>query len=71
MVSRHLLRIDHTRKRIYISANLDFYNEDFVSSGRTTDLPVYINLFLDQPLPQADSVHYLDYDWRINQSPRD
>ena len=65
------LRIDHERKRIYVSAILDFYTKDFVSSGRRADLPHYINPFLDQPLPQDYSVHYIDYDWRINQSPRD
>lgn len=68
--TRHL-RIDHENKRIYVSAILDFYTKDFVSSGRKADLPDYINPFLDQPLPQDYSVHYLDYDWRINQSPRD
>ncbi|MEP6391630.1 MAG: DUF547 domain-containing protein [Halioglobus sp.] len=63
------LRIDHERKRIWISSILDFYTKDFVSSGRSADLPDYINPYLDTPLPQDYSVHYIDYDWRINQSP--
>jgi len=65
------LRIDHQQKRIYVSAILDFYTKDFVSSGRRADLPNYINPYLEQPLPQGYEVHYLDYDWRINQSPKE
>ncbi|MEP4484226.1 MAG: DUF547 domain-containing protein [Halioglobus sp.] len=65
------LRIDHEHERVYVSAILDFYTKDFVSSGRRADLPDYINPYLEQPLPEDYSVHYIDYDWRINQSPSD
>lgn len=66
---RHLV-IDHDSKRIYVSAILDFYTKDFVKSGRRDDLPEYINRYLPEPLPADYAVRYLDYDWRINQSPR-
>ncbi|GAB5415785.1 MAG: hypothetical protein Cons2KO_33880 [Congregibacter sp.] len=62
---RHL-RIDHANKRIEVSAILDFYTKDFVESGRTRDLPLYINQYQHSPLPEGYKVAYLDYDWRIN-----
>lgn len=63
------LRVDHARKRIEVSAILDFYTKDFVESGRTRDLPLYINQYQQPPLPEGYKVAYLDYDWRINRQP--
>jgi len=60
------LRLDHDKKRIYVSSILDFYTKDFVASGRKKDLPNYINQFLAEPLPEDYKVRYIDYDWRIN-----
>ncbi len=67
---RHL-RIDHEKKRIYVSSILDFYTRDFVESGHRRDLPEYINRYLAKPLPDDYEVRYIDYDWRINQAPAD
>lgn len=62
---RHL-RLDRDKKRIYVSAILDFYTKDFVPSGRAQDLAGYINQYRDQPLPENYQIHFIDYDWRIN-----
>lgn len=62
---RHL-RMDHEKKRIYVSSILKFYTEDFVESGNKNDLPSYINSFLEQPLPTDYELRYIDYDWHIN-----
>ena len=61
------LRIDQQGKRIWVSAILDFYTEDFVSSGKPGDLPRYINRYRKTPLPDGYSVRFMDYDWTINQ----
>ena len=63
--SRHL-RFDHEKKRVYVSAILDFYTEDFVASGRVQDLASYINQYLITPLPEDYQIRFIDYDWRIN-----
>ncbi|MBU2976837.1 DUF1223 domain-containing protein [Alteromonas sp. C1M14] len=61
--------LDDKRKRVYVSAILDFYTEDFVSSGNKKDLPQYINQYLEQPIPAGYKVKYMDYDWHINAQP--
>jgi len=63
------VRIDSDAKRIYVSAILDFYTEDFVSSGKPADLPEYINRFRKNLLPEGYKLKFLDYDWTINQQP--
>lgn len=63
------LRIDHDRKKISVSAILDFYTKDFVESGRRRDLPEYINQYQEMPLPEDYKVTYIPYDWRINAQP--
>ncbi len=65
---KHLV-IDPGKRTIAVSAILDFYTEDFVASGRAEDLPIYINLYRDSPLPADYRLEFLDYDWRINQQP--
>ena len=61
--------LDDKKKLAYVSAILDFYTEDFVKSGKTKDLPEYINRYLKQPIPADYEVEFIDYDWRINQQP--
>lgn len=67
---RHL-RIDDAGMKIEVSAILDFYTKDFVDSGRASDLPQYINRYLEQALPADYKVRFIPYDWRINQQPSD
>ena len=62
-------RLDHDKKRVYVSSILKFYTKDFVASGRKRDLPDYINQFLDEPIPEDYRVRYINYDWRINIQP--
>ncbi|MEM1190419.1 MAG: DUF547 domain-containing protein [Pseudomonadota bacterium] len=66
---RHL-QLDHDKKRVNVSAILDFYTEDFVPSGRARDLGGYINRYLKQPLPTDYKIGFIKYDWTINQQPR-
>ncbi len=63
------LSVDHDKREIWVSAILDFYTVDFVSSGKARDLPTYINPFLEAPLPADYKVKYVEYDWRINAQP--
>ncbi|MEO1081221.1 MAG: DUF547 domain-containing protein [Pseudomonadota bacterium] len=66
---RHL-QIDHDKRRVSVSAILDFYTKDFVPSGRARDLGAYINRYLEQPLPPDYKIKFITYDWTINQQPR-
>lgn len=65
------LRLDHDKQRVYVSAILDFYTEDFVPSGRARDLGDYINRYREQALPQDYKIKFIKYDWTVNQSPGD
>lgn len=63
------IKIDDTKKRVYLSGIMKFYTEDYVASGKKQDLIAYVNQFRDQPIPENYKVKFLDYDWTINQSP--
>ena len=58
--------LDSKHKRAYVSEILDFYTEDFVESGKSRDLPQYINRYLESEIPSHYKVRFIDYDWRIN-----
>jgi hypothetical protein len=58
--------LDSKRKRAYVSEILDFYTEDFVDSGKSRDLPQYINQYLASEIPRNYKVRFIEYDWRIN-----
>lgn len=60
------LRLDREKGIVYLSEILDFYTEDFVSSGRAQDLLSYVNNYLDIPAPDSYRVKFIKYDWRIN-----
>lgn len=64
------LRIDHEKRTVFVSSILDFYTEDFVVSGKSRDLPGYINNYLENPVPEKFKVKFIKYDWTINQRPR-
>lgn len=66
--SKHLVRMPE-QKRVAVSKILDFYTEDFVSSGESRDLIHYINQFVDEPIPADWTVAFKNYDWTINQQP--
>lgn len=63
------IRIQHDEKTVYLSAILDFYTEDFVTSGKPRDLSSYVNLYLSEPLPKDFKIKFIRYDWTINQQP--
>lgn len=64
------LRINADKRRVAVSAILDFYTKDFVTSGKARDLLSYINRYLEQAVPRDYQVTFIDYDWTVNQSPR-
>jgi hypothetical protein len=63
------LRLDDTKRVVFVSEILDFYTEDFVSSGETEDLLSYINSYRDNAISVDYRVAFIDYDWTINQQP--
>jgi hypothetical protein len=67
--SSKYVQVDHEKKQVKVSAIFDFYTKDFVPSGKTRDLPDYINRYRSEPLPQGYKVRYMKYDWTINQQP--
>lgn len=60
------LRIDHDKKTLWVSEILDFYTEDFVSSGKRRDLVRYVNRYLEDKVPQGYRVRFIPYDWTLN-----
>ncbi len=61
------LRLDLDKKIVHVSSILDFYTEDYVSSGKARDLVPYINRFREKPVPVDFKVKFIPYDWTINQ----
>ena len=61
------LRLDPDKKIVHVSSILDFYTEDYVSSGKARDLVPYINKFRKKPVPADYRVKFIPYDWTINQ----
>jgi hypothetical protein len=63
------VQVDQKQKQVRVSAIFNFYTKDFVPSGKTRDLPDYINRYRSEPLPEGYKVRYLKYDWTLNQQP--
>lgn len=63
------LRRDDEKRTVHVSSILKFYTEDFVESGKKSDLPQYINRYLEPKIPANYKVEFIDYDWTINQQP--
>ncbi len=61
------LRVDNEKETIYLSEILDFYTDDFVTSGETADLITYINQFRNEAIPLHYHIEFIDYDWTVNQ----
>ena len=63
------IRIDAEKRILYVSKILDFYTEDFVSSGNARDLAEYVNQYAKMAIPEGYRVKFINYDWTINQQP--
>lgn len=61
------LRVDNEKETIHLSEILDFYTDDFVTSGETADLITYINQFRNEAIPLHYHIEFIDYDWTVNQ----
>ena len=62
-------RVNEENKTVHVSAILDFYTKDFVTTGKSDDLLQYINPYLNKPISETYQVKFIDYDWTINQQP--
>jgi hypothetical protein len=63
------LRVDHTKKKVYLSAILDFYTEDF-TPAHAPSLIAYVNRYVPRPIPEDYSIDFIDYDWTVANSRR-
>ena len=63
------VELDDDKKTVKVSAILDFYTKDFVSSGKRNDLLNYINPFRTNKIPADYKVKYMKYDWTVNIQP--
>lgn len=66
---KHIL-IDHKKRTVHLSWILDYYIKDFVPSGSKKDLLAYVNNYLKQPIPLDYKVHFIKYNWTVNQQPQ-
>ena len=64
------IRVDDEKREVHLSSILKFYTKDFVKSGKKRDLPQYVNRYVSTPIPNDYKVHYIPYDWTINQQPK-
>ncbi|OOO02680.1 MAG: hypothetical protein USCGTAYLOR_01100 [Chromatiales bacterium USCg_Taylor] len=58
------LRIDHAEKKVYLSAILNFYTEDF-TPVYAPSLIAYVSRYVADPIPEDYTVEFIDYDWTI------
>jgi len=65
---RHII-VDHDRRTVWLSWILEFYMEDFIDSGRPSDLIPYVNRYREPPVPHEYRVRFMEYDWTINRRP--
>lgn len=63
------LRIDHPRKKVYVSELLDFYTDDFTPQQAPT-LIAYINRYAPEKIPGDYTVEFIPYDWTIANASR-
>jgi hypothetical protein len=63
------LRIDHAKKKVYLSELLDFYTDDFITKSNPT-LISYINNYVQDKIPEVYTIEYIPYDWTIANSAR-
>lgn len=63
------IKLDASKKIVFLSGIMKFYTKDYVASGKKQDLLGYANQFRDQPIAEDYRVKFLDYDWTINQQP--
>jgi hypothetical protein len=62
------LSVDPERGVVRISEILSFYTEDFLQDAPS--LVAYVNRYRATPIPEGYGVEFIDYDWRINNQPK-
>lgn len=66
---RRNLCVDHAKKKVYLSAILDFYTEDF-TPPHAPSLIAYLNRYVPRPVPEDYAIEFIDYDWTVANSRR-
>jgi len=62
------LSLDPGRRVVRISEILSFYTQDFLQDAPS--LVAYVNRYRPTPIPEGYEVEFIDYDWRINNQPK-
>lgn len=63
------LKLDKAERAVYVSAILDFYTQDFAPNKTTQELIAFINRYRQDAIDDEWRVHFMDYDWTVNQQP--
>jgi hypothetical protein len=66
--SGYHVRPDPARQAVFVSQIFQFFREDFVPAKAPTIL-AYVNRWRRQPVPEAWTLRFVDYDWSINRQP--
>jgi hypothetical protein len=66
--SGYHVRPDPARQAVFVSQIFQFFREDFVPAKAPTIL-AYVNRWRRQPVPEAWTLRFFEYDWSINRQP--
>ena len=58
------IRVDKSKKKVYISKIFDWYKADFTKNEAS--VLQYINQYRDEKIPESYRVGYYEYDWGLN-----
>ncbi len=59
------VRAEPAKGEVWLSAIFDFYTKDFLA--RAPSLIDYVNRYRADQIPPTFKVHFLDYDWSVNE----
>jgi hypothetical protein len=62
------LVVEPERQAFRVSEILSFFTEDFLAVAPS--LPAYINRYHEPPIPEGYKAEFIEYDWRINNQPK-
>jgi hypothetical protein len=62
------IRIDASRREVWVSAIFDFYTKDFLEHAPS--VVAYLNRYRSGPIPPDFKVRFFDYDWTVNRQQR-
>ena len=62
------VRVDAAKREIWLSAIFEFYTKDFLAHAPS--LTAYVNRYRTDKVPPDLRIHFLDYDWTVNEQRR-